>query len=230
MPCGVWWSEPIRDVGTVLDLLNDAERRRFEGLRSPGDRARFVTGRVLARRALAAELGSDPAAITLITRCPTCGGPHGKPVLAGTRGAIDFSISHAGDRVVVATSRGAAIGVDVERIRTVEDLAAPGASVLADDERSVLRALPAAQRAAAFMRYWTRKEAVLKATGEGLMTPMAALRVTAPGEPPAVASWCAGERAREVRMLDLDPGGGYRACVAVLTNLPLRLTERSLLR
>lgn len=76
MPCGVWWSEPISDPGDVLDLLDDSERTRFEGLRSPRDRARFVTGRALARRALAAELGGDPAAITLITRCPTCGGPH----------------------------------------------------------------------------------------------------------------------------------------------------------
>ncbi len=226
----MWWSGPIGDVGAARELLDEAERTRYDGLRSPHDRARFVTGRVLARRALAAELRTDRAAITLITRCPICGGPHGKPILAGGRTAIDFSISHAGERVIVATSHAGAIGVDVERIGPIGDLATPEAGVLADDERSVLRALPAARREAAFMRYWTRKEAVLKATGDGLLTPMAALRVTAPGAEPAVAGWPAGQPAREVRMLDLDAGRGYRACLAVLTALPLELTERSLLQ
>lgn len=225
--CSVWWSEPVGDIGALLSLLDDAEQERCRCLRSPHDRARFVTGRLLARSALAAELGVAPAAIALLTRCRACGGPHGKPVLAGkaAHAAIDFSISHAAERVVVATSRDGAIGVDVERIRPVGDLAGPDAGVLADDERCVLGALAPDEREAAFTRYWTRKEAVLKATGEGLTTPPASLWVTAPGEPPAVAAWPAGRPPREVRMLDLDAGRGYRACVAVLTARPLQLTE-----
>jgi 4'-phosphopantetheinyl transferase len=223
--CGVWWSAPVHGDGAALALLDDAERARRDALRSWHDRARFVTGRALARRALAFELGTDPAAIALVTRCPTCGGPHGKPVLAEHAG-IDFSISHAGDRVLVATCRGAAIGVDVEHIRAVEDLDAPEAGVLGSAERAVLLELPEQQRDAAFMRYWTRKEAVLKATGDGLVLPMAALRVTAPGEPPAVTAWPEARPARDVQMLDLRAGRRYRACLAVLTDLPVRVTER----
>jgi len=223
--CDVWWMAPLHDDSTASALLDDAERARYAALRSPHDRARFATGRALARCALAFSLGTDPAAIALVTRCPACGGPHGKPVMATNTG-VDFSIAHAADRVVVATSRGAAVGVDVERIRAVEGLDAPDAGVLGEAERAILRSLPEQQRDAAFMRYWTRKEAVLKATGDGLVLPMAALRVTAPDQPPAVTGWPEDGPGRAVRMLDLDAGRGYRACLAVLTDLPLRVTER----
>ena len=225
MACDVWWMTPLPDHSAASALLDDAERARCAAMRSPHDRARFATGRVLARRALAFALGTDPAAVALVTRCPACGGPHGKPVLAEDRG-VDFSIAHAGDRVVVATSRGAAVGVDVERIRALEGLDAPAAGVLGDAERAILRALPEQQRDGAFMRYWTRKEAVLKATGDGLVLPMAALRITAPDQPPAVIRWPEDGPGRAVQMLDLDAGRGYRACLAVLTDHPLQVTVR----
>jgi len=218
----VWWSAPVAGAGHAL--LDDADRARCATLRLPADRARFATGRVLVRRALAAELGVDAAQIVLHTCCERCGGPHGKPVLAAPAAAIEFSIAHAGERVVVATSRCGAVGVDVERVRAAADLATPDAGVLGDAERAALQALAPDERDAAFIRIWARKEAVLKATGEGLLGSPAELRVSDAHEPPAVVAWAAGRHPRAVRMLDLDAGRGYRACVAVLTSRPLRVS------
>ncbi len=220
--CRVWWSAPLATCDSALAGLDEAELARCEELRRPRDRARFVSGRVLARRALATELGVKPAAIVLRTRCPFCGGAHGKAALAGDHaGMIEFSIAHAGDRVVVATSRAGAVGVDVERIVVCADLASPSANVLAHDERATLDTLPARERDAAFMRYWTRKEAVLKATGDGLAVELSSLHVTAPGEPPAVLAWPQALQPRAVRLHDLDAGPNYRACLAVLTTVEL---------
>ena len=93
-------------------------------------------------------------------------------------------------------------------------------------ERDTLAALPPAKRTPAFLRCWTRKEAVLKATGEALTTAMDTLRVSSPDEPPEVLEW-PDASAREVRLHDLEPGEGYAACVAALTGLPLQVRERT---
>lgn len=215
----MWWAQPLAgDAAAADDLLDDADRARRRELRRADDRSRFVTGRVLARRALAAELGIEPSAVRLLTRCPACGGPHGKPRLVGpAAGAVRFSIAHAGDDVLVATCRGAAVGVDVEPLGSAGFLASEQAGVLAAAERAVLRALAPERRDGAFMRYWTRKEALLKATGHGLTVAPDTLHVSAPDAPPVVLAWPAGLPAREARLCDLDVGRAARACVAVLT-------------
>jgi 4'-phosphopantetheinyl transferase len=221
----VWWSAPIPDRGEPPALLDDVERERWASLRRPADRAEFAAGRVLARRAVGVLLGVEPSEIALHARCPICGGAHGKPVVVG-RPEIGLSIAHAGERVGVAVADGAQVGLDIECEVPLSDPLNPGAGVLHPLELDHLAALPPTLRAPAFLRCWTRKEAVLKATGQALTTAMDALQVSAPDEPPSVLRWPGGSP-REVRLHDLDPGPGYAACVAALTALPLQVGERT---
>ena len=145
--CVVWRSSLPADAHAAAVLLDEDDRARCATYARSADRARFVGGRVLARRAVAAELGCDPREVRLDARCAVCGGAHGRPrVLGPGEGLLDLSIAHASERVLVAVARGCAVGVDVERIGPFEDLATAGAGVLAAAERAVLVALPARAR------------------------------------------------------------------------------------
>ncbi|WP_067456973.1 4'-phosphopantetheinyl transferase family protein [Actinomadura macra] len=221
LECAVHWAPPA-DGPRMRGLLDEAERRRYERFQRPEDKARFVTGRFLARTVLADVTGLPVRDIGFTTDCPHCGASHGKPRLPGH--AVDFSLSHSGDRVVLVVAEGAEVGVDVEREsdRDVDRLAE---MVLAEAERDVLAALPPDERRRGFHAYWTRKEAVLKATGHGLAAPMTALHVSPPDEPAAVLSWEGDAAVSPIRLADLAPGPGYAASLAVLTDRPLKVTE-----
>ncbi|WP_147339520.1 4'-phosphopantetheinyl transferase family protein [Actinomadura spongiicola] len=219
LECAVHWARPT-DTPDMRALLTDEERDRYDRFLRPADKARFVTGRFLARTALAEATGLDAATIRFTTDCPHCGGTHGKPRVLGS--GVDFSLSHSGDRVVVVLAEGVEVGVDVEQEndRDVDRLAE---AVLAVPERAALAAMDDRRRG--FHRYWTRKEALLKATGHGLAAPMTAIHVSAPGEPAEVVAWDGEAAVSPVRLADLDPGPGYAAAVAALTDRPLKITE-----
>ncbi|WP_063759845.1 4'-phosphopantetheinyl transferase family protein [Streptomyces sclerotialus] len=149
-------------------VLDDEERRRADSLRRPADRALYVAAHVALRRALGGCLGL-PAARVPLTRlpCPGCGGPHGRPAVAGPYGAyVHFSLSHTGGLALLGLAA-RPVGVDVERVpeeRLVED----AAGALHPAEQEELAGAAPDTRALAFARCWTRKEAYLKAIGEGL--------------------------------------------------------------
>jgi 4'-phosphopantetheinyl transferase len=75
-----------------------------------------------------------------------------------------------------------------------------------------------------FFTYWTRKEAVVKATGDGLAVPLRRVRVTPPGVAPALLAY--PDRTLTVQMRDLAPGPGYAAALAVVTGAPVEVRER----
>jgi 4'-phosphopantetheinyl transferase len=117
------------------------------------------------------------------------------------------------------------VGVDVEELRAaeVEDLAGVAFSTA---EQASFSAVPAADRRGAFFTYWSRKEAVLKATGKGMSVPMSKLTLSAHDAAPAVLSSEAPEvDAATARMGDLNVGPDYRACVAAFAPTPLTITE-----
>ncbi|MGH3240588.1 MAG: 4'-phosphopantetheinyl transferase family protein [Spirillospora sp.] len=219
LECAVRWARPA-DGADMRALLDGGERERYDRFRRPADKARFVTGRFLARTALAEATGLAAEDIRFTTDCPHCGGSHGKPRLPGS--AVDFSLSHSGDRVVIVLVEGAEVGVDVEREgdRDIDRLAE---AVLAAPERAALASMDDRRRG--FHRYWTRKEALLKATGHGLAAPMTAIHVSAPDDPPEVIAWEGEAAVSPVRLADLTPGPGYAAAAAVRTDRPLRITE-----
>lgn len=221
--CEVWWATPS-DSPDLLHLLGDAEVRRAERVRDPGDRSRFVTARALLRILLAARTGAAPSALVIDTTCHRCGADHGKPRLVNG-GTHELSIAHSGNRVVVAlTDDAVQVGVDVEHTDgpVAAHLADIAGTFLTPAELTDLRRTDPADRQRALAVWWTRKEAVLKATGDGLTVPMRQVSVTAPDEPAALRD----ARGRSVVALsDLTPRDGTAACVAAVRVSSLVVSE-----
>jgi 4'-phosphopantetheinyl transferase len=215
-----WWAEPDL-VDGWLALLEPGERDRFEAYQRPVDKARFLTGTVIVRHVYSAYLGISPAEVRLVRHCPDCGRPHGK--VRGP-GRLDVSVSHSGNWVIVAACADHGIGVDVEQVDPALDYSGVATLVATDDEIARLTSARV-PGATAFTRLWTRKEAVLKALGEGLRTPMRDFTVSVPGETAAVVSWPSRpDLPGRLRLQDLDAGAGYSATVAVLdAQGPLRV-------
>ncbi|MEV0451042.1 4'-phosphopantetheinyl transferase superfamily protein [Streptomyces sp. NPDC050600] len=148
-------------------VLDAEERHRAGRLRRAVDREVYVAAHTALRVLAGAYLGQAPEGLVFARQdCPGCGGPHGRPVFAGEAAGLHFSLSHSRDLALVAFAP-VPIGVDVEGVpeaRTVGSVA----SALHPDERRELALLDGAPLASAFTRCWTRKEAYLKGTGQGL--------------------------------------------------------------
>ena len=220
--CHVWWAALTQGADWHTRLLDATESARRGSYVRAADRDRFTVGVTLTRLVLGAHLGVRPDRVPLDRTCPHCARPHGRPRLAADS-SLDFSVSHSGDVVglAIATSVAAGgatrrVGLDVELIdgATADD--APADLVLSASERLSYDHLDAAARPTAFFRYWVRKEALLKATGDGLRVPMTQLTMSAPGQPPRLAEW----RGRPgypalVSMHDLVATPGYLAALAL---------------
>ncbi len=192
-------------------LLDEHEARREARFRRDADRRRFVLAAVTLRAAVGQRAGTDAATVTVDRRCERCGAHHGRPRLPGRR--LAASISHSGNVVTVALSAAGPVGVDVERLAPRDfDLLAPAAC--GPSERLHVRGTDG------FYAYWTRKEAVLKATGQGLRTPMTDLIVAPPGAVPALLA-VRGAPPPPCSMADLPVGDGYAGAAAVLAAGPV---------
>ncbi|MFZ3473819.1 4'-phosphopantetheinyl transferase family protein [Streptomyces sp. 4.24] len=210
----VWALDTTRDlvggypVAGAPAMLDAGERARAGKFLRAQDRRRYVASHVGLRVLLGGHLGLDPAEVVLVREtCPCCGGPHGRPAVAG--GAPHFSLSHSGDLAYLAFA-GVPVGVDVEEVPS----AAAAADVLATlhpAETAELTALPEADRRAALGRVWTRKEACLKATGAGLALGLAEPYVGSADAPAAVPGWT---------LADLPAPAGYTAALAVRAPAP----------
>ncbi|MFF5258397.1 4'-phosphopantetheinyl transferase family protein [Actinomadura viridis] len=203
-PVTVWWAALGDARPGLVAFLDPVERARRERYLHDADRDRFTLGVVLSRMAAGARLGVPPEAVPLTRACRDCGEPHGPPAVAG---GPHLSVSHSGDRVAVAVSPYGPVGVDVEEDGRIGEGVA--AQLLADDE-------PRAD-AAGLLAYWTRKEALLKVTGDGLRVPLTDVHVSAPHAPPRLLAWDGRpDLPGRIAMRVLDPGPGHAACLALL--------------
>lgn len=207
-----------------LALLDDGERARAERKR---EAAPFVTGHALVRRLLAELLDRDPADLAFARRCTTCGSDlHGKPSLVDLPG-WHFSLSYTSSLAVVAVAEGVEVGVDTEDL-TDADFEGFAEATLATDEVGEFDGLSGTGLLVARARVWARKEAVLKATGHGLVVDPSEVLVSGPLDPPALIAWRADEPAPPaVSLVDLDlRTESHRAAVAGLTDAPLEVVSR----
>lgn len=165
--CQVWWAQ-ISDLQCWhYNLLNEIEREKANLFHHSEDRARFMLGCAISRLVLGKQLTMSPLQVPINRTCSVCKLAHGRPQLPV--GMPQLSVSHSGERVAVAFTTSTPIGIDVEQINSNIDVLKMAVGVLTDIEIAQLMQLPVERRIEGFLTYWTRKEAILKATGEGLM-------------------------------------------------------------
>jgi len=166
-------------VRASASLLSAAERERARRFAFGRDARRFVVGRARLRQLLGARLGVPPESVELIS------GARGKPALANSgRNSLRFNLSHRDDLAVYALSWGCEVGIDVEAIRPLPDADAVAARFFSRREHAAYRALDPCDRPLGFFQCWTRKEAFIKALGDGLSHPLDSFDVSlAPGAP-----------------------------------------------
>ncbi len=157
------WS--VRGLAGRTPVIDAGEQRRAAGFRRAEDRETYEAAHTALRVLTGAYLGEDPAAVRFVREpCPGCGGPHGRPALALS--PLHFSLSHTRGLALLAFAP-TPVGIDVEQLPE-EALVTDAAAALHPGEQRELRQLPPSERPLAFVRCWTRKEAYLKGTGEGI--------------------------------------------------------------
>ncbi|WP_239149548.1 4'-phosphopantetheinyl transferase superfamily protein [Streptomyces sp. SID12501] len=166
-----WWRCPERVDPADLALLGTEEFRRALGMLAERDAAEFVRTRAGARRALGELLDISPATTRLgHRRCPGCGADdHGPPMLVRPALPLAISLSRTAGWGVFVVGAGLGIGVDAEALRPVRETLFAGSVLTAAERRHLDARSPGPARHAAFHRVWTRKEAVVKAVGVGLV-------------------------------------------------------------
>jgi len=163
----LWWADLDAGADTVRRLspfLSDDELDRASAFRFARDRRRFVVGRGVLRELLGAYLNTEPASLRFAY------GSHGKPRVDGAE--LSFNLSHSGACALYAFGAGFELGVDVEILGVELDFEQVAETVFSPRELTELRALPSEARPHAFLRGWTRKEAIVKGCGDGLSMPL----------------------------------------------------------
>jgi 4'-phosphopantetheinyl transferase len=207
---------PAGAVERLHGLLSPDERERAARFRFDRDRNRYIAGRGQLRLLLSRYTGTPPAELAFRY------GAFDKPELTG--GGPHFNVSHSGAVLLIGVTPDHEVGVDVELDST--DLARERIPerFFSPEEVRTLRSLPEALQARAFLACWTRKEAFIKARGDGLSLALDSFDVTlAPGQPVAVrrTAWSQNEP-KEWCVIDLsDVNAGYVAAVAVRSTDPL---------
>jgi 4'-phosphopantetheinyl transferase len=166
------WRIDLEETADLIEpyssLLDDEERAKSLRYRIGRPRDHFAIGRACLRALLGANLEADPRTITITN------GLHGKPEASPVGGNnIAFNVAHSKDRILIALSRKGSIGVDVEHIDPSTDIMEVAQANFTANEVATLSALSNADaRLRTFYTYWTRKEAITKADGRGLLLPL----------------------------------------------------------
>lgn len=230
---------PESTIARLRDTLSADEVGRSERFHLPEHRRRFIAARGLLRAILGRYLRIGPECVRFHYGC------HGKPAVvveprgqtrtppltglsapAGDRGqaasprsepTLQFNLAHAAELAVYAFSWGRRVGVDLERLDRDVAYLEIAQRFFSPREQGLIDSLPAHERGIAFFNCWTRKEAYLKARGDGLSIPLDQFEVTVlPGEPAMLlqAAFDPGEVARW-SLQEVEPGRGYIAALAV---------------
>jgi 4'-phosphopantetheinyl transferase len=201
--------EPDAVTDKLRETLSDDELARAARFIDSSHQRRFISGRGRMRQILASYCGCQPAELVFQST------PAGKPLLRAPQPGLNFNLSHSGSRAALGVCRTAPLGIDIEAVRQVTDGLAR--RFFAAAEVAELEALAAEHQQQAFFRCWTRKEAFLKATGEGIARGLDSFQVSLDPDEPARIKSVDGdaEAGRAWTLVDFDPGSGMFGAIAL---------------
>ncbi|TBR60745.1 4'-phosphopantetheinyl transferase [Westiellopsis prolifica IICB1] len=204
---------PESELQALQTTLSSDEIARAQRFYFEQHRQRFVAGRGILRTILGRYLGVEPQAVEFTYEL------RGKPLLADrfADSGVSFNLSHSQDLALCGVSRNRKIGIDVEYMRSVSDVEALAERFFAPREYEVVRSLPSNQQQQVFFRYWTCKEAYLKAIGVGIVQ-LEKVEISLTLEQPAKLI-----TDEEWSLIELVPGDHYLGAVAMAgQNLDLK--------
>jgi len=207
------WRISLNLPGALLTQLHETlsadERARAARFVFAQDRDHFIAGRGALRDILGLILHQPPDRLCFSYNA------YGKPALTSEPGGISFNVAHSHGLALVGVAHGHMLGVDIEYIRPDVNVEQLARQFFSPREASALLALPEGLRQKAFFSCWARKEAYIKARGEGLSIPLDQFDVSlVPGQPAALLSTPSGD-VEEWHLSGLDAGPGYEAALAV---------------
>ena len=160
----VWFGEisiTEADYPYQISLLNENEQRQADNFKNDLLRRRYVANRAKLREILAQIVNCNPASLRFEIA------QHGKPYL-GDHPEIEFNLSHTGNKIAVAIGHRCQVGIDIELCKTRSSLSALVEKCFDQEEKNYWQQLPESLKPQEFYRFWTRKEAFVKATGRGI--------------------------------------------------------------
>ncbi|MBW2580370.1 MAG: 4'-phosphopantetheinyl transferase superfamily protein [Deltaproteobacteria bacterium] len=205
--------QPLLSVQELKSLISRDEVERAERFHFERDRTRFLARRGLLRIILGYQLGVDPHTVRF--RYPASGKPEVAAI--SDKGKLCFSMSHSHGLALYVIGWNRNVGIDVEKIRPLHEVEPIARRFFSTSEATAIQKLPESQKMLGFFNCWTRKEAYLKATGDGLSRPLDEIIASlVPGETAKLMS-VAGDKEEPSRwsLIDLTPAPGYVAAVCV---------------
>jgi len=197
----------------AASLLDSIERDRASRFHFDHHRRAYIASHAALRLLLERYLRAPAASIEIVA------GTHGRPMLADAGSGLHFNLSHSGNTALIAISRIALVGVDVEELRAIPDLLELTRRYFAPPEiDSIVDASPST-RLNAFLTIWTRKEAFVKALGLGLSVPLDDFSV-GQADRPGHLTWLRGGTPAAWTIADLSPGAGCVGAIVVQQQEP----------
>ena len=193
------------EVSALAACLSEEERERASGLLSGTHQRRFVVARGMLRQLLGRYLGQDPGAVAFSR------GAHGKPFLP--EGGLHFNVSHTHELALYAIARDREVGVDVEWMRPQVAHEQIAARFFSLEEQEALAQVPDVARQAAFYNIWTRKEAYVKARGDGIAAGLGTFAVSLGPEAALLRSDEGRAEVERWKLMALEPENGYVAAL-----------------
>jgi 4'-phosphopantetheinyl transferase len=216
-----WLNCAPERLAELSRTLSQSEQARAAKFKFEVHRNRYIVGRGFLRATLGRYLQKDPAMLDFVYSA------HDKPELApgSARDPIHFNLAHSGDLALLAVTRVGAIGVDVECIRPVKDVEDLVTRFFSPRENELFQKLATEEKPGAFFNLWTRKEALLKATGLGIAGGLNRVEVSFLDEEPSRLLFIDGDAAKASQwtLQALAPVRDFVGAVAIQAgNLHLR--------